>query len=194
MKKIRDILRFICAVVLLPLYLPHLVLMLVCRSRWIAVKADLKCWHEKIYISLPLPFLLLYLLHNDRYFRSLFYYRIGPIWNLLIGWWRSGSETFLLPYSTRIGNGVLCLHAYATVLNAERIGNNFSCIQCTTIGKVGDKRPVIGDNVTLGANVCIVGGVTVGDNVVIGAGSVVVHDIPSNSVAVGNPARVVKSR
>ena len=35
--------------------------------------------------------------------------------------------------------------------------------------------------------------VTIGDNVVIGAGSVVVHDIPSDSVAVGNPARVVKS-
>ena len=36
-------------------------------------------------------------------------------------------------------------------------------------------------------------GVTIGSNVVIGGGSVVVKDIPSNSLAVGNPARVVKS-
>ena len=36
-------------------------------------------------------------------------------------------------------------------------------------------------------------GVTIGDNVVIGGGSVVVKDIPSGSVAVGNPCRVVRA-
>jgi acetyltransferase-like isoleucine patch superfamily enzyme len=40
--------------------------------------------------------------------------------------------------------------------------------------------------------VCIIGDVTIGDNVIIGAGSVVVKDIPSNCIAVGNPARVVE--
>lgn len=55
-------------------------------------------------------------------------------------------------------------------------------------------KPVtIGDNCWLGGNVTILPGVTIGDNVTIGAGSVVVKDIPSGSVAVGNPARVVKS-
>lgn len=54
-------------------------------------------------------------------------------------------------------------------------------------------RPVtIGHNVWIGGSVTILPGVTIGDNVTIGAGSVVVHDIPANSVAVGNPARVVK--
>jgi acetyltransferase-like isoleucine patch superfamily enzyme len=52
--------------------------------------------------------------------------------------------------------------------------------------------PTIGNNVSLGVNVTIVGKVTIGDNVTIGAGSVVVKDIPSNCVAVGNPAKVVK--
>ncbi len=51
----------------------------------------------------------------------------------------------------------------------------------------------IGDNCWIGGGVTICPGVTIGDNVTIGAGSVVVKDIPSNSVAVGNPARVVKS-
>ncbi len=44
----------------------------------------------------------------------------------------------------------------------------------------------------MGANVVIIGGVNVGENSIIGAGSVVVKDIPSNSVVVGNPARVIR--
>ena len=50
----------------------------------------------------------------------------------------------------------------------------------------------IGNNVWIGGGVTILPGVTIGDNVTIGAGSVVVKDIESNSVALGNPARVIK--
>jgi len=51
---------------------------------------------------------------------------------------------------------------------------------------------VIGDNVWLGGGVTVLPGVTVGENTVVGAGAVVVHDLPPNVVAVGNPARIVK--
>lgn len=55
-------------------------------------------------------------------------------------------------------------------------------------------KPVaIGDNVWIGGSVTILPGVTIGSNVTIGAGSVVVNDIPDYSVAVGNPAKVVKT-
>lgn len=55
-------------------------------------------------------------------------------------------------------------------------------------------RPItVGNNVWIGAGVSVLPGVTIGDNCVIGAGSVVVKDIPSNSVAVGNPCKVIKS-
>lgn len=50
----------------------------------------------------------------------------------------------------------------------------------------------IGNNVWIGGSVTILPGVTIGDNVVIGAGSVVVKDIPSGSLAVGNPASVIR--
>ncbi|WP_294703684.1 sugar O-acetyltransferase [uncultured Fusobacterium sp.] len=51
----------------------------------------------------------------------------------------------------------------------------------------------IGNNVWIGAGVNILPGVTIGDNVTIGAGSVVNKSIPANSIAVGNPCRVIKS-
>lgn len=55
------------------------------------------------------------------------------------------------------------------------------------------KPIVIGNNVYLGNDVIVLPGVTIGSNVVIGAGAVVSRDIPDNSVAVGVPARVIKT-
>jgi maltose O-acetyltransferase len=60
-----------------------------------------------------------------------------------------------------------------------------------TLESIG--KPVdIGQRVWCGQNVTILAGVVIGDDVVIGAGSVVIHSIPSNSIAVGVPARVIK--
>ncbi len=50
----------------------------------------------------------------------------------------------------------------------------------------------IGRNCWLGAGVIVLPGVTIGDNCVIGAGSVVTKDIPANSIAVGNPCKVLR--
>lgn len=50
----------------------------------------------------------------------------------------------------------------------------------------------VGNDVWIGAGVQVMPGVTIGSNVVIGGGSVVVKDIPDNSVAVGNPCKVIR--
>jgi len=50
----------------------------------------------------------------------------------------------------------------------------------------------IGNNVWIGAHVAIMPGVTIGDNCVIGAGSIVTKSIPSNSLAAGNPCKVIR--
>ena len=63
-----------------------------------------------------------------------------------------------------------------------------TAINKTRIGIVN-----IGSNVFIGAGSIVLPGVTIGDNVVIGAGSVVSKDIPSNSLALGNPAKVICS-
>ena len=59
--------------------------------------------------------------------------------------------------------------------------------------KYEQAKPVtIGNNVWIGGSVTILPGVTIGNNVTIGAGSVVVHNIPDNCIAVGNPCKPIK--
>lgn len=141
---------------------------------------------------LPNWLAVMYFLHNNSYYRSVFYHRIGPVLALGIGWWRPRNKYFIIPDSMSIGGGILFAHPYSTVLNAEKIGENFSCIHCTTLGKKGDKRPIIGNNVSLGCNVTIIGGVRIGDNVTVGAGSVVVKDVPDNCIVAGNPVKIIR--
>ena len=50
----------------------------------------------------------------------------------------------------------------------------------------------IGDNVWIGGGVSIIGGVTIGKNSVVAAGSVVIRDVPPDTLVAGNPARVVR--
>jgi maltose O-acetyltransferase len=55
-------------------------------------------------------------------------------------------------------------------------------------------RPIsIADNVWLGGGAIVLAGVTIGENTVVGAGAVVTRDLPADAVAVGNPARVVRT-
>ena len=97
--------------------------------------------------------------------------------------------------STKIKGGMMCYHPFATVINAKSIGKNFQFRNGLTVGnKANDnsKIPVIGNNVTVGANVVIIGEITIGDHVIIGAGAVVVKDVPSNCVIAGNPAAILR--
>lgn len=91
--------------------------------------------------------------------------------------------------------------AYVTIGDDAFIGPNVSIYTaCHSTDPVERNtrqewaRPVtIGNNCWIGGSVTILPGVTIGDNCTIGAGSVVTHDIPANSVAVGNPCRVIKT-
>lgn len=100
-----------------------------------------------------------------------------------------------LPYRTKIGKGLKIYHGMAIVVHQNTIiGTNCTIRQCTTIGnaKTNGKCPIIGNNVEIGCNVCIIGDLHISDNVIIGAGSVIVKNIPANTLAVGNPSRLVK--
>ena len=174
------------------IFLPHLLLVFLSPQKEL-IREDVESYKKKRNLFLPFVLALLYLLENDIYFRKMCYFRIGNL-SYLIKWYAPGAKTFYP--SGKIGGGIYLPHPYATILNAKEIGKNFTCRQCTTIGNKYDGKndlcPTIGNNVILGANVCIVGNIHVGDNVIVGCGSVVIKDVPDNCVIAGNPARIIK--
>lgn len=97
-----------------------------------------------------------------------------------------------IDYRTKIGYGLYIAHGGPIVVNPSAvIGNNCNLSQYTTIGSNDGHAAVLGDNVYIGPNVCLVEDVVIGNNVTIGAGSVVTKNIPDNATAVGNYAKVV---
>lgn len=191
-RKIRDYIKLCGAILTCVIYLPHLLFFAIGGGKKLVLSDIDSLWHQTNIGYLPTFLKLLYLLHTNRYFRSAFYYRMGPVFDLLFSWYRPGDKYFWIPFSTKVGENFHYVHPYNTVLNAERIGNNFGCLHNVTIGKKGTQRPIIGDNVTIACHSVILGGITIGNNVTIGAGAVVVKDVPDNAVVVGNPARVIK--
>jgi Serine acetyltransferase len=94
--------------------------------------------------------------------------------------------------------GLFLAHPYNIIIHSDAvIGWNVTIYHGVTIAKVwaGKKKgsPTIGDNVIIYPQSIILGNVTIGENSIVGAGSVVVHDVPPNSIVAGNPARTINT-
>ena len=93
------------------------------------------------------------------------------------------------------GPRFVLVHANGTVINGEvRGGSDVILEHQVTIGAEKRQFPTLGNDVFVGAGAKILGPVTIGNRVRIGANAVVLTDIPSDSTAVGVPAKVVRSR
>ncbi len=100
-----------------------------------------------------------------------------------------------LPYSARVGRGVVIEHQGGIVIHGNSvIGDGCIIRQGVTLGNRSLDRPaeapILGKRVNVGAGAKLLGKVIVGDHAVIGANAVVIHDVPSNGIAVGVPAKV----
>jgi len=105
---------------------------------------------------------------------------------------------FQISARSEIGPGLYLGHWGAVVVNPEvKIGKNCNLAHGVTIGQTnrGEKMgiPTIGDDVWIGTNAVIVGGIKIGNNVLIAPNSYVTTDVPDNSIVVGNPARMMIS-
>lgn len=99
-----------------------------------------------------------------------------------------------IPSTAVIKDVYFCHNGFGIVINPKaRIGKGTVIQHRVTIGEIGDGVPCIGENCYIGAGAIVIGKITIGNNVKIGAGAVVITDIPSNSTAVGVPARVVSN-
>lgn len=111
--------------------------------------------------------------------------------------------TAIRPHNVRIGKNVVvmpgCLMMSAggitiddgamIAANVQLISNNHDLYERQVI----TCKPVhIGKNAWIGAGATILPGVTIGDNAVVGAASVVTRDVPADTIAVGNPAKIIK--
>ena len=171
-------------------YIPLLIPLFVKNKDVILADTDRMYKHGRTPFSGVLG--ILYLLIHNKYFRNVYYERMC-ITNFVFRLLYPPAETFVL--GKNIGPGLYAAHPFATIVNVRKAGKNLSIRNSTTIGNknVGKNEdcPIIGDNVTIGANVCIIGKISVGNNVTIGAGCVVVKDVPDNAIVVGNPSHII---
>ncbi len=90
-------------------------------------------------------------------------------------------------HSIRIGDNVmLAANVYISDSDWHGVYNRIRPFRCS-------KPVVLENNVWLGERVIVCKGVTIGENSIVGAGAVVTSTIPANSIAAGNPARVIKT-
>lgn len=95
--------------------------------------------------------------------------------------------------NTLIASNVQMYTATHPVIPDERLVKNWTPKQARPFFHISSMPIKIGQNVWIGGGAIILPGVTIGDNSVVGAGSIVNKSIPQNSVAVGNPCKVIKT-
>lgn len=109
-----------------------------------------------------------------------------------------GSNTSISAYTTiyatfgvKIGENCL-ISSNCGISSYNHIQNSHNRRQQESEDFKYSKPVVIGNNVWIGMNACILPGVSIGDNSIVGSGSVVTKNIPANEIWAGNPARFLK--
>lgn len=120
---------------------------------------------------------------------------LGVFWKLILRHYQIKYGFQIYP-ETEIGEGFYLGHWGALVINPKtKIGRNCNIAQGVTIGQANRGKnigvPTIGNEVWIGANAVVVGGIHIGDDVLIAPNAYVNTDVPSHSVVMGNPATII---
>lgn len=120
---------------------------------------------------------------------------LGVFWKLMLRHYQIKYGFQIYP-ETEIGEGFYLGHWGALVINPKtKIGRNCNIAQGVTIGQANRGKnigvPTIGNEVWIGANAVVVGGIHIGDDVLIAPNAYVNTDVPSHSVVMGNPATII---
>lgn len=181
------------------LTIPHVFMYLLSRNKQ-TINKDVERWAKCAHIRpmggnsfiINMMWLLLYI----KEYRNVFYLRMGKKkWALM--YLPPLSTLYICTKSENFGAGTYIQHGFATVITAEKVGENCWINQQVTIGyndskKYGYGKPTIGNNVRVSAGAKVCGNITVGDGSVIGVNAVVVKNVPAKSVIVPSPMIMIQ--
>lgn len=167
---------------------------------------DLKLKHDLYRASGKTGFSALWhRLYKDPCFRFIFFLRkastlskINPLGFLAHYFYKRYTFKYgiQIPKTVQIGKGFVMLHQGGIVVNSKSvIGDNCTLMHNVTLGNTKRGKligaPVIGNNVYIGPGAVIVGRIIIGDNVLVAPNSYVNTDVPSDSIVIGNPGKII---
>lgn len=140
------------------------------RVRFVYTYRKLQCINKRRYLSR----LVLFIYH--RHLKTKYGLEINP--------------------DVKIGAGLQIAHPYnITINNGAKLGKNVNLSKGVSIGQenrgLRQGAPIIGSRVFLGINATLVGKITIGDDVLVAPNSFVNCDVPSHSIVIGNPCRII---
>lgn len=175
-KIIKIIVVCFCSIRHIPLFFAFMLKVLKKDKEVLLFKKDIKRFNLSFF----------YILFERPEYKEILYHRLGfsgYVFRII-----SGSYPLYINPKTKIMGGITLDHPHHSHINAIRVGKNFQTKHNVTIGNNKGGIPIIGDNVFIGCGACVLGNVRIGNNSKIGANSVVLNDVPDNSIVVGNPA------
>jgi len=161
-----------------------------------------------LYRVIPKPFNYLNMLNGFRSkgFKYLFFYRLKKnSKNIVLNFFLKLILRFLtyrygfqIPLKTKIGGGFFIGHFGTIVISQNAaIGMNCNIAHNVTIGAARGERkgaPTIGDKVWIGTGSVLTGNIVIGNDVLIAPNAFVNIDVPSNSIALGNPVKIIPKK
>ena len=178
----------------LPVYLCVL-----CSRHKNLIKMDISRWNEIDGIKFGLFESLNWYMTYKKEFRNLIFHRLKNPSRTIVAMmhfaiarilWKPMESLYI--YTENIGGGLYIQHGFATIITAEKIGENCRIYQQVTIGyKNGARPPVLEDNVSVTCGAKVLGDITMHSGSLAAAGAVVVKDVPENAIVAGVPAKII---